>query len=166
MISTLNSLLLICFMFLSTSTFLVSGYIQPFTLSNPLLKPKSSSKVPRQSPHTTTLSPTKTTSITSIFSSPPRQQPPPLQRQERYYPLPNNPKKPAPHVTITSNPTEPIDSLLRRFKRATNVSGHLIALRHKNRFENRQEKIKRKCAMARMKKRVERMNRRRMATRT
>ncbi|CAB9509853.1 protein S21 [Seminavis robusta] len=61
---------------------------------------------------------------------------------------------------------EPIESALRRFKREVNKSGHLMELRHKRYFENPQEKKKRKVKEARMRKKFERMNRRRIAQRT
>lgn len=61
---------------------------------------------------------------------------------------------------------EPIESALRRFKREINKSGHLIELRHKRYFENSQEKKKRKVKEARMRKKFERMQKRRMAERT
>lgn len=61
---------------------------------------------------------------------------------------------------------EPIESALRRFKREVNKSGHLMELRHKRFFENPQEKKKRKVKEARMRKKFERMQRRRMANRT
>lgn len=61
---------------------------------------------------------------------------------------------------------EPIESALRRFKREVNKSGHLIELRHKRHFENSQEKKKRKIKEGRMRKKFERMQRRRMAQRT
>ena len=55
-----------------------------------------------------------------------------------------------------------IESALRRFKREVNKSGHLQDLRHHRYHENAQEKKKRKAAQARMRKRFERMQRRRM----
>lgn len=57
---------------------------------------------------------------------------------------------------------EPIESAIRRFKREVNKSGHLMELRHKRYFENSQERKKRKIVQARMRKRFERMNNRRM----
>ena len=60
---------------------------------------------------------------------------------------------------------EPIESALRRFKREINKSGHLIELRHRRYFENSQEKIKRKVKEARLRKKFERMQRRRMQQR-
>lgn len=61
---------------------------------------------------------------------------------------------------------EPIESALRRFKREINKSGHLMELRHKRYFENPQERKKRKVKEARLRKKFERMNKRRMANRT
>ena len=61
---------------------------------------------------------------------------------------------------------EPIESALRRFKREVNKSGHLMELRHKRYFENSQEKKKRKIKEGRMRKKFERMQRRRIAQRT
>jgi small subunit ribosomal protein S21 len=61
---------------------------------------------------------------------------------------------------------EPIESALRRFKREINKSGHLMELRHKRYFENSQERKKRKVKEARMRKKFERMQRRRVAQRT
>jgi small subunit ribosomal protein S21 len=55
-----------------------------------------------------------------------------------------------------------IDSALRRFKREVNKSGHLIELRHKRFHESSQEKVKRKAAQARIRKRFERMQKRRL----
>ena len=61
---------------------------------------------------------------------------------------------------------EPIESALRRFKREVNKSGHLMELRHKRYFENSQEKKKRKVKEGRLRKKFERINRRRIAQRT
>ena len=61
---------------------------------------------------------------------------------------------------------EPIESALRRFKREVNKSGHLMELRHKRHFENAQEKKKRKIKEGRMRKKFERMQKRRIAQRT
>jgi small subunit ribosomal protein S21 len=57
---------------------------------------------------------------------------------------------------------EPIENALRRFKREVNKSGHLFELRYKRFHENAQEKVKRKAAQARQRKRFERMQKRRM----
>ena len=61
---------------------------------------------------------------------------------------------------------EPIESALRRFKREVNKSGHLMELRHKRYFENGQQKAIRKVKEGRMRKKFERMNKRRIAQRT
>ena len=61
---------------------------------------------------------------------------------------------------------EPIESALRRFKREVNKSGHLMELRHKRYYENSQEKKKRKIKEGRMRKKFERMQKRRIAQRT
>jgi ribosomal protein S21 len=57
---------------------------------------------------------------------------------------------------------EPIESALRRFKREVNKSGHLMELRHKRYFENSQDRKKRKIVQARIRKRLERMQARRL----
>ena len=69
-------------------------------------------------------------------------------------------------VKIDVGEGEPVESALRRFKREVNKSGHLMELRHRRYFENSQEKKKRKVKEARMRKRLERMQRRRMNNRT
>lgn len=69
-------------------------------------------------------------------------------------------------IKIDVGDGEPIESALRRFKREVNKSGHLMELRHKRYFENSQERVKRKIKEARMRKKFERMQRRRMANRT
>ena len=61
---------------------------------------------------------------------------------------------------------EPIESAIRRFKREVNKSGHLMELRHRRTFENSQDRKKRKIKEARMRKKFERMQRRRIAQRT
>lgn len=65
------------------------------------------------------------------------------------------------HIVFKTS-TRRIDSALRRFKREVNKSGHLIELRHKRFHESSQEKVKRKAAQARLRKRFERMQKRRM----
>ena len=57
---------------------------------------------------------------------------------------------------------EPIESAIRRFKREVNKSGHLMELRHRRNFENSQDRKKRKIKEARMRKKFERMAKRRM----
>ena len=69
-------------------------------------------------------------------------------------------------VKIDVGEGEPIESALRRFKREVNKSGHLMELRHRRYFENSQERKKRKIVQARIRKRLERMNRKRMSNRT
>jgi small subunit ribosomal protein S21 len=69
-------------------------------------------------------------------------------------------------VKIEVGDGEPVESALRRFKREVNQSGHLMELRHKRYFENSQEKRKRKIKEGQMRKKFERMNKRRMANRT
>lgn len=69
-------------------------------------------------------------------------------------------------VKVNVGDGEPIESALRRFKRAVNSSGHLMELRHKRYFENPQERKIRKVKEARMRVKFERMNRRRMSNRT
>ena len=69
-------------------------------------------------------------------------------------------------VKIEVGEGEPIESALRRFKREVNKSGHLMELRHRRYFENSQERKKRKIVQARIRKRLERMNRKRMSNRT
>jgi len=65
-------------------------------------------------------------------------------------------------VKVEVGDGEPIESALRRFKREVNKSGHLMELRHKRYFENPQERKKRKVKEARIRKKFERMQKRRM----
>jgi small subunit ribosomal protein S21 len=58
-----------------------------------------------------------------------------------------------------------VESALRRFKREISKSGHLMDLRHKRYFESTQEKKKRKIKEGRLRRKFERMQRRRMANR-
>jgi small subunit ribosomal protein S21 len=67
-----------------------------------------------------------------------------------------------PKVKIVVGEGEPIESALRRFKREVNKSGHLMDLRHKRYFENSQDRKKRKIVQARIRKRLERMQARRL----
>ena len=69
-------------------------------------------------------------------------------------------------IKVNVGDGEPIESALRRFKRAVSNSGHLMELRHKRYFENSQERQIRKVKEARMRIKFERMQRRRMANRT
>ena len=70
------------------------------------------------------------------------------------------------NIKVNVGDGEPIESALRRFKRAVSNSGHLMELRHKRYFENSQEKKKRKVKEGRLRKKFERMQRKRMAKRT
>lgn len=70
------------------------------------------------------------------------------------------------NIKVDVGDGEPIESALRRFKREVNKSGHLMELRHKRYFENSQEKKKRKIKEGRLRKKFERMQRKRMAKRT
>ena len=69
-------------------------------------------------------------------------------------------------VKVEVGDGEPVESALRRFKREVNQSGHIMELRHKRFFENSQEKRKRKIREGQLRKKFERMNKRRMASRT
>merc|ERR1712032_291739 len=69
-------------------------------------------------------------------------------------------------VFIEVGDGESIDSALRRFKKEVNKSGHLKELRHRRYFENSQEKKKRKKKDASIRRKFERMNRKRMQNRT
>uniref|UniRef100_A0A7R9W5B5 30S ribosomal protein S21 n=1 Tax=Pseudictyota dubia TaxID=2749911 RepID=A0A7R9W5B5_9STRA len=69
-------------------------------------------------------------------------------------------------IKVVVGEGEPIESALRRFKREVNKSGHLMELRHRRFFENSQEKKKRKIVQARNRRRLERMQKRRMSNRT
>lgn len=64
-------------------------------------------------------------------------------------------------VKINVGEGEPIESALRRFKREVSKSGHLMELRHRRYFENSQERAKRKVKEARLRKKFERVQRRR-----
>ena len=57
---------------------------------------------------------------------------------------------------------EPIESALRRFKKEVSKSAHLMELRHRRYFENSQDKVKRKKKEAGMRRKFERMQRKRM----
>merc|ERR1712087_1053427 len=72
----------------------------------------------------------------------------------------------AANVKVVIGDGEPIESALRRFKRVVSNSGHLQELRHKRYFENKQERMKRKVKEGRLRKKFERMQRKRMAKRT
>ncbi|KAL7530504.1 hypothetical protein ACHAXR_003531 [Thalassiosira sp. AJA248-18] len=66
------------------------------------------------------------------------------------------------NIKVEVGEGEPIESALRRFKREVNKSGHLMDLRYKRYFENSQDRKKRKIVQARFRKRMERMNAKRM----
>lgn len=66
------------------------------------------------------------------------------------------------HIQVNVGDGEPVESAMRRFKRAVQNSGHLMELRHKRYFENSQEKKKRKIKQGRLRRKFERMNRKRM----
>lgn len=66
------------------------------------------------------------------------------------------------NIKVNVGDGEPIESALRRFKREVNKSGHLMELRHRKHFENSQDKIKRKKKEAGMRRKFERMQRKRM----
>ena len=70
------------------------------------------------------------------------------------------------NIKVNVGDGEPIESALRRFKRAVSNSGHMMELRHKRYFENKQEKTKRKIKEGRLRKKFERQQRKRMAKRT
>lgn len=69
------------------------------------------------------------------------------------------------NIKVVIGDGEPVESALRRFKREISKSGHLMDLRHKRYFESTQEKKKRKVKEGRLRKKFERMQRRRMANR-
>mmetsp|Transcript_18496 Transcript_18496/g.33497 ORF Transcript_18496/g.33497 Transcript_18496/m.33497 type:complete len:113 (-) Transcript_18496:45-383(-) len=69
-------------------------------------------------------------------------------------------------IKIDVGDGEPIESALRRFKREVSKSGHLMELRHRRYFENSQEKRKRKVKEGRMRRKFERIARRRLANQT
>lgn len=64
-------------------------------------------------------------------------------------------------IKVVVGDGEPIESALRRFKREVNKSRHLIELRHKRFFENKQDRKKRKIKEAGMRRKFERMQKRR-----
>jgi ribosomal protein S21 len=57
-----------------------------------------------------------------------------------------------------SDPEEPIENVIKRFKRAVNQSGHLMELRHRELWETAADKRKRKFERARQLNRIERTN--------
>lgn len=64
-------------------------------------------------------------------------------------------------IKVTVGDGEPIESALRRFKREVSKSGHLMELRHKRYFENPQQRAIRKVKESRLRKKFERMAKRR-----
>ncbi|KAL7468132.1 hypothetical protein ACHAXS_008354 [Conticribra weissflogii] len=80
----------------------------------------------------------------------------------RQFSVPASSTELAVKIKIEVGEGEPIESALRRFKREVNKSGHLMELRHKRYFENSQDRKKRKIVQARNRKRLERMQKRRM----
>lgn len=65
-------------------------------------------------------------------------------------------------IRVVVGDGESLDSALRRFKKEVNKSGHMMELRHRRYFENAQEKKKRKKKEAGLRRKFERMQRRRM----
>ena len=65
-------------------------------------------------------------------------------------------------IKVVVGDGEPIESAIRRFKREVNKSGHLMELRHRRHFENSQDRKKRKIKEARIRKKFERLQKRRM----
>lgn len=61
-------------------------------------------------------------------------------------------------VKLVCNDEEPIENVLRRFKRSVNQSGHLMELRHRELWETAADKRKRKAERARQLNRIERTN--------
>eukprot|EP01038_Epipyxis_sp_PR26KG_P005399 gene5399-7483_t len=61
-------------------------------------------------------------------------------------------------VKLVYNEEEPIENVLKRFKRSVNQSGHLLDLRYKEHWETAAEKRKRKREKARLLNRIERTN--------
>lgn len=61
-------------------------------------------------------------------------------------------------VKVMISPEEPIENVLRRFKRSVNQSGHLMDLRFKEEWENAHDKRKRKNERNLVLKKMERVN--------
>jgi len=61
-------------------------------------------------------------------------------------------------IKITVNEGEPIENVLKKFKRNVNQSGHLMDLRFKEQWETVAEKKKRKMMRNRQLNRIERTN--------
>ena len=68
-----------------------------------------------------------------------------------------------PRVSVSLNEGEPIENAIKRFKREVSKSGHLFELRHKRYFENTQERKKRKIREAGMRRRMERIQKKRQS---
>ena len=64
-------------------------------------------------------------------------------------------------IKVNVGDGEPIESALRRFKREVSKSGHLMELRHKRYFENPQQRAIRKVKEGRLRKKFERMAKKR-----
>jgi small subunit ribosomal protein S21 len=69
------------------------------------------------------------------------------------------------NIKVNVGDGEPIESALRRFKREVNKSGHLMELRAKRYFENPQQKAIRKVKEARLRRKFEKMARKRTSQR-
>jgi small subunit ribosomal protein S21 len=54
--------------------------------------------------------------------------------------------------------SEPIENVIKRFKRSVNQSGHLMEMRHRELWETAADKRKRKATRARQLQRIERTN--------
>jgi len=63
-------------------------------------------------------------------------------------------------VKVVAGEGEAMESLLRRFKREVNKSGHLMELRHRRYFEDSQDLKKRKIKEQRRRMKMERMQNR------
>ena len=61
-------------------------------------------------------------------------------------------------IKITVAPDEPLENVLKRFKKTVNQSGHLMDLRFKEQWETAADKRKRKVERARQLNRIERTN--------
>lgn len=61
-------------------------------------------------------------------------------------------------IKVTVAPDEPLENVLKRFKKTVNQSGHLMDLRFKEQWETAADKRKRKFERARQLNRIERTN--------
>ena len=59
---------------------------------------------------------------------------------------------------IVNDDQEPVENIIKKFKKACNQSGHLMDLRFKEQWETAAEKKKRKATKARLLNRIERTN--------